>query len=147
MSEGILVISSSLEAYTPFKFHGLGRSPLDDPDTFEVHLPGHWWAERHFHEEQITDRLLIPMDSRTTASPTGIDEYVFYSQGGWSWAMPYLAGVYALAVQADPSITPEQFWDIAMQTGRHITIEHEGESSSLGPIIDPPAIINELITQ
>jgi hypothetical protein len=87
------------------------------------------------------------MDARATAGMTGNDKYVFYSIGGRSWAMPYIAGVYALAVQADPSITPEQFWDIAMQTGRHITIEHEGESFQCGPIIDPQAIIGELTEQ
>jgi hypothetical protein len=50
------------------------------------------------------------MDSRTTASPGATDQYVFYGIGGMSWAVPYIAGVYALAVQVDPAITPERFW-------------------------------------
>jgi hypothetical protein len=59
------------------------------------------------------------MDSRTTASPTGKEDYVFYRQGGWSWAIPYLAGMYTLAVQVKPDITPEEFWDTALNTGVH----------------------------
>ena len=84
------------------------------------------------------------MDSRATASPTGLDEYVFYYQGGLSWSIPYLAGVYALAVQVDPMVTPEQFWSFAMETGKYIEIEIDGEKFSLGPILDPVELIKGL---
>jgi hypothetical protein len=84
------------------------------------------------------------MDSRTTASPLSNDEYVFYREGGWSWAIPYIAGVYALAVQVEPAITPDQFWSLAMQTGRTIELDHNGETVPLGPIIDPVALIGAL---
>jgi hypothetical protein len=84
------------------------------------------------------------MDSRTTASPTGVSDYVFYRQGGWSWSIPYIAGMYALACQVDPSITPEHFWELAMETGQTVTINHEGKSYSLGPILDPVALITAL---
>jgi hypothetical protein len=36
-------------------------------------------------------RLLIPMDSRTTASPTGVIDYMFFRSGEWSWSIPYIA--------------------------------------------------------
>lgn len=145
MAEGILVISSSLEDYTPFRFNGLGRSPLNNPEEADAYLPGFFWADRFYAGDLATnDRLLVPMDARALASPTGIDEYVFYSKGGWSWAMPYIAGVYALAVEADPSITPDEFWQIAMETGSVITIEHEGIEYRLGPIIDPGGVIAAL---
>lgn len=147
MSENIFVISSSLEFYTPYKFQGLGRYPLDNPDQFDVYLPGFFWASAFYRREPINDRLLIPMDSRATAGPTGIAEYAFFYQGGWSWVAPYLAGVYALAAQADPKITPERFWDIAMRTGRTNTLGHEGKLYALGPIVDPAAIIVELKKQ
>ena len=85
------------------------------------------------------------MDSRTTASQTGADEYVFYREGGESWAVPWIAGVYALVCQVNPSVTPEQFWDIAMKTGRWKKVTSEsGVTYSLGSIIDPPAIIGEM---
>ena len=144
-TENILVISSSLESYTPFKFHGLGRSPLDDPDDINAYTPGYFWSPYFFDGAGDTDdRLLVPMDSRTLAGPTSIDEYAFYFQGGWSWAIPYIAGVYALAAQIDPEITPEVFWELALQTGAFITLEHEDATYELGPIIDPIAIISAL---
>jgi hypothetical protein len=62
------------------------------------------------------------MDSRGTASPTGYDDYVFYRQGGWSWSIPYIAGLYALACQVKPDITPEVFWSKALETGDAVEI-------------------------
>jgi hypothetical protein len=141
---GMLVVCSSIEQVHGFKFHGLGRAPLSDPEAFESYEPGSWWAEEFYNGERFSDRLLVPMDSRTTASPLGDDEYVFYRQGGWSWSIPYIAGMYALAVQVDPAITPEQFWSLAMQTGRTIELDHNGETIALGPIIDPVALIRAL---
>jgi hypothetical protein len=84
------------------------------------------------------------MDARTTASPTGIDDYVYYGEGGWSWSIPYLAGMYALACQVDPDITPQEFWSTALQTGRTIQIKHDGKQYSFGVILDPQALIATL---
>jgi hypothetical protein len=92
----------------------------------------------------VSRRLLIPMDARTTASPTGVQDYVFYGIGGISWSVPYLAGVYALAVQVKPEITPEEFLRLAFNTGQTIQIEHNGSQYSLGVIIDPAALIASL---
>jgi len=142
---GMLVVCSSIEEVHGFKFHGLGREPLDDPESSESFLPGRWWEQAFFNGYPYSDCLKIPMDSRATASPTGDDEYVFYRDGGWSWSIPYIAGVYALAAQVNPAVTPEQFWDIAMSTGRWRDVTSDsGATVSLGPIIDPPAIIEEL---
>ena len=58
--------------------------------------------------------------------------------------MPYIAGVYALAAQVDPAITPGRFRDLAMQTGRTVQIRRGGKQYSLGPIIDPVALIAAL---
>jgi hypothetical protein len=88
--------------------------------------------------------LLIPMDSRTTASPTGIEDYVFYREGGWSWSIPYIAGMYALAVQVKPDITPEEFWYAALKTGRIIHIQHDGKAYELAKVLDPQALIEAL---
>jgi len=142
---GMLVVCSSIERIHGLKFHALGRSPLSDPDAFESYEPGMFWARGFYAGEwRPSDRLLIPMDSRTTASPSGISEYVFYRQGGWSWSIPYIAGLYALAAQVDPEITPELFWSLAMETGRTIELEHNGEAIPLGPIVDPVALIGRI---
>jgi hypothetical protein len=142
-AEGIFVTFSSLEQTYGFKMQGLGRDPLADPDRFESYEPGLFWAKQ-LPSGGITDRLLIPMDSRTVASPCGVDEYAFFRPGGWSWITPYIAGVYALSVQVDPSITPERFWSLAMATGRTIELERDGKPVPFGPIVDPVALIKAL---
>ncbi|MHB9030832.1 MAG: S8 family serine peptidase, partial [Candidatus Latescibacterota bacterium] len=106
-AEGMLVICSSVEAVHGFRFHGLGRSPLANPDRSTSYEPGMWWAKSFSDGRRFSDRLLVPMDSRTTAGPGGVDDYAFYRQGGWSWSIPYIAGMYALAAQVKPSITPD----------------------------------------
>lgn len=141
---GMLVVCSCIEQVHGFKFHGLGRTPLSDPDAYESYEPGLWWARAFYAGERFSDRILIPMDSRTTASPSGTDDYAFYRQGGWSWSIPYIAGVYALAVQVDPAVTPEQFWSLAMETGNTIELQHNGEIIPFGPIINPGALIKAL---
>jgi len=140
---GLLVVSSSIEEVHGFKFDGLGRHPLADPDAFESYEPG-WWAESLFGGERLSGRLLVPMDSRTVASPTGSADYTFFRCGGWSWAIPYLAGMYALAAQVDPAITPDEFWTTALETGRTIEVDHEGQAIPLGPILDPAGLIQAL---
>jgi hypothetical protein len=141
---GMLVISSSVYQVHGFKFHALGREPLADPDLFESYRPGLWWAQMFYDGFRLSDFLLVPMDSRTTASPGGVDEYVFYRQGGWSWSIPYIAGAYALAAQVKPTITPDEFWQLALQAGRTIVLKQDGKEYQFGRILDPVALIIEL---
>ena len=58
--------------------------------------------------------------------------------------MPYLAGMYALAAQVDPTITPERFWELALQTGRTVDITNTFGSYQLGPVLDPVGLIQAL---
>ncbi len=141
---GLFVVSSSLSETYGFHFQGLGRNPLDDPNLFESYLPGLWWEKDFFTGQPMKQTLLIPMDSRTTASPTGKEDYVFYREGGWSWSIPYLAGMYALAVQVKPDITPQEFWETALKTGRTIQIQHDGKDYEFGIILDPQALIEAI---
>lgn len=144
VAAGMLVVCSSMEQVHGFKFHGLGRPPLADPAQFESYEPGLWWAKKFYDGGWPADRLLIPMDSRTTASPEGGDEYVFYREGGWSWCIPYIAGMYALAAEVRPMITPGEFWSLALKTGHIIELEHEGKKVPFGPILAPSALMAAL---
>jgi hypothetical protein len=135
---GVLVVYSNSDLL------GLGRIPLTDPDAFQSYEPGLFWT-KDFYSNQVRGSLLfVPMDSRTTASPHSKDKYVFYRTGGLSWAIPYTAGIYALAAQANPAITPDQFWKLAKSTGQTIEIVHTGKTYQLGPILDPVALIKAL---
>jgi len=150
---GMLVACVGVEyVHERFDFGGLGRSPLADPDVFKSYEPGFFWtklfwASRSAPSDPSSSSSVgfwVPMDSRTTTSETGDDEYVFYGIGGFSWAVPYIAGLYALAVQADSAITPERFWTLAAQTGRTIEVERSGERKPLGPIVDPVRLIRTI---
>jgi hypothetical protein len=141
---GIFVISTSISQTYGLNFHGLGREPLADPNEFQSYEPGLWWQNDFYRQGSLKSTLLVPMDSRTTASPTGTEDYVFYRAGGWSWSVPYLAGMYALAVQVRPEITPEEFWATALQTGKTIQIQHNGKDYDFGVILDPQKLIGAI---
>lgn len=141
---GIFVISSSLSEIYGLNFQGLGREPFTDPNQFHSYEPGLWWQERFYQQGLPANTLLVSMDSRTTASPTGTEDYVFYREGGWSWSIPYIAGMYALAAQVKPDITPEEFWETALQTGKTIQLQHDGKEYDFGVILDPQALIEAI---
>jgi hypothetical protein len=141
---GIFVVSSSLYKTYGWFFHGLGRNPRSDANDFNAYGPGSWWKSDFYENGLLMETLLVPMDSRTTASPTGLEDYVYYGEGGWSWSIPYIAATYALACQVRADITPEGFWAAALKTGRTIQIEHGGKTYSFGKILDPQALIAAL---
>jgi hypothetical protein len=118
--EGVFVLSVSLTEDYGLNYHALGRDPARDPDRADSYSACSW--VRNYLDLTRASLLLAPTDSRTTASPTGPRDYVFYREGGLSWTTPYLAGVYALACQVKPDITPEQFWAKAFATGDVIDV-------------------------
>lgn len=142
---GIFVVSSSINQTYGFNLWGLGRDFQIDPNQFDSYLPGSFWAQNYYDGKiTLNQSLLVPMDARTTASPTGIADYVYYGKGGMSWSIPYLAGMYALACQIDPDITPQEFWSTALLTGRTIQINHDGKQYSFGVILDSQTLITTL---
>lgn len=144
--EGIFVISSSLYETDGYELMGLGRDSLSDPNIANSYKPGEFWANRFYNSGNNfgISGLLVPMDSRATASPTGQEDYVFYSRGGLSWSIPYVAGLYALACQVDPEITPNEFWRVALTTGTIIELEHNEKKFKLGKIVDPIKMMESL---
>ncbi|MCG3128020.1 MAG: hypothetical protein CHACPFDD_02893 [Phycisphaerae bacterium] len=141
---GLLITSSNFERIHGRPINGLGRAPLADPDRFDSYTPGMFWAKNPDNPALPHDALLIPMDSRSTAAPNGRQDYAFYRQGGWSWITPYLAGVYALAAQVKPEITPDEFLMLAFKTGRPLDWPTQTGRVVLGVIIDPPVLIEAL---
>ena len=148
--EGIFVITTStelnydfFEAYgTDAPFAGLGKlDPLGDPDSPDTYTLGSWqWESAEMFEKS----LLVPMDGRSTADMSG-DTYVYYADGGWSWTVPYIAGVYALCAGVDPDITPEAFYDAAVKTATVITrSKEEGGKEYTFHMMNPPALISSL---
>lgn len=164
-AKGIFVISSNLfETYGyKFFFHGLDRDPLKNPDDFSTYRVIGWeeWIsllgesrfpefiriyEEKFESSLKSDILLIPIYSRTDASPAGKKEYTFSRRAGWSNVPPYIAGIYALACQVKPDITPEIFWEAALKTGEERIVQ-KGEKKFRGKIINPIRLIQAIRTQ
>ena len=141
---GMLVTSSSINTTHGVQINGLGRPPMADPDRFESYVPGMFWAKRLADQRLPKNALLMPMDSRCTAGPTGAKDYAFYRQGGWSWITPYLAGVYALAVQVKPELTPVEFLSLTLRTGHAMNWPGDNTTVPLGVVVDPVAIIDAL---
>jgi hypothetical protein len=131
------------------RFNGLGREPLMNPDDSASYGPGGWLAKGFFSGERRTEgnTLWVPMDSRCTASPTGENDYAFYRSGGWSWVAPYIAGLYALACQVKPDVTPQEFWKAALDTGDTVKVKKDGQTRSLEKIVNPARLIARLQSQ
>jgi hypothetical protein len=155
--ENVFVISTTLERTHQLAFHGLGRDSLKDPDDVQSYGPGSGWREQYFSESsgwglhhwpgqlrREHPRLMVPMDSRCVASQRGTEQYVFYASGGVSWCVPYLSGLYALACQVKPTVTPEEFWSVGLETGQTIKIQNDGKTHEFGKIVDPVALVDAL---
>jgi hypothetical protein len=87
---------------------------------------------------------LVPTDFRTTAAPNGLQDYVHYSTGGLSWAVPYLSGLYALGVQVYPQLTKEIFLQVLSDTADTKQCSYLGVSFTAPRLINPTAYINRL---
>ena len=111
---------------------GIGHNPVMNPDDFGSYDSIGLWRGNYAAAEFP---VLIPAGNRCTASPTGPHDYVFYRGIAGSWVPPYVAGLYALACQVKPDITPEAFWSVAKETV---------EMARLGPIINPGRLVEAL---
>jgi subtilisin family serine protease len=107
-SKGIYVIHCSAEI--------LGaRCPVfgdqDDPAGYQL------WSHMRGREFSPPGVLYAPVDNRTTAHFRADDAYIFWSQGGLSWAAPFIAGVATLGIQENPDLTPAQIKQQLLATG------------------------------
>lgn len=64
--------------------------------------------------------LFVPADFRTTASGYLNDktQYIYWGHGGISWSVPYVTGVIAMGLQADPGLTEEKAFEY-LHRSRH----------------------------
>ena len=144
---GIFVLTTSPYINYDFSIMGLGRNFQDDPDAVESYKPGMFWEDDFYRDGSWPDpekTLLVPMDARTYASWDGVDGYEFCAEGGLSWAVPWMAGLYALCAQKYPDITPDIFIQKAFETGMRQTIVQDGREYTLGTIVNPEALVEAL---
>lgn len=83
--------------------------PLSDRDNYQNLLPDHW-------ARGVTPALVyVPAGSRTTATGEG-GEYIYWADGGLSWAMPYVLGLYAIVTEIDPGLTQDDLREMIVDT-------------------------------
>ncbi|WMJ81826.1 S8/S53 family peptidase [Clostridium sp. MB40-C1] len=146
-AEGILVVSTVFEQYYNIDFRGLGRNSMKNPEDFKNYEPGMCWSDLFFkHNEKFnpSEFIMVPMDSRCIASPTGTSDYVFYKQGGISWTAPYIAALYVLCCQVNPDITPDEFLNAVVDTGNVVQIKKDNKKYNLGTIVNPEKLIEKV---
>lgn len=117
-----------------------------NPDEISSYTkPAYWWQEEELHFYDKIQDICVPTDYRVLASPTGKKDYIAYSNGGLSWAVPYLAGVAALAKQVKPDLTPDEFLEVAFKTAQSVEVKNKrGQSVENKNFINPQALIKYL---
>lgn len=109
---GIEVVYSSRERLNGFTWGG--AAPFLDRSVSTNYGTALYFAAAGV--DVPLDRIIIPGDYRTTASNQGEDVFVYWGEGGWSWAIPYAAGLAALAWQLEPTLTFAQVEDLLRET-------------------------------
>lgn len=146
--QGVFIVSTALEKHYGMETDGANRNPkgdLDDPNNYEA---GAYWKEVSENKptEYKDKLLLVPMDHRTVADFKDKESFRYEgNDGGMSWSTPWLAGIYVLAKQADPNITPEKFWEYALSTSNECRNNDSG--NYVGRIINPQELINKIQEQ
>lgn len=144
-AENIFVITTSVGRYYNLKLMGMSRDYLDAPNDFNSYSPARWIEDDFYkNPNKYQDYILVPMGSRTYAGCTGTSDYEICYEGGLSWAVPWLAGFYALCCQVKPDITPQEFIKIVKSTSVSTQISKNGKTYEFGKIINPAAVIAEL---
>lgn len=117
---------------------------LSSPDGTDYCRPMTWWNKEELSHYYDLQDPLVPMDFRVTAAPNGAQDYVHYTQGGLSWAVPYLAGLYALGVQVYPDLTKDVFLQAVRDTADTKECSYQGTSFTARYVVNPTALINRL---
>ncbi len=147
---GILFVTPNFKSRYEVGLMGIGRAPRSNPNDFGQYRIARSYSQlatsKPLFAFQLTmgKWLFVPTDNRTVASSTGADAYAYWRYAGLSWAVPYLAGVYALACQVHPDVTPERFLRLAADTGRSTKLEVGGKTLSFGRVVDPAALLRRL---
>ena len=85
----------------------------------------------------VIDRLIVPADNRTTAVGylNDVSHYAYWSEGGFSWGVPYIVGVITMGLQIDPDLTEEEAFKYLHESAH----DHLG-----GDFINPQGFIQKV---
>ncbi len=77
----------------------------------------------------VPELVHVPTSGVTGANNDQKNSYIYWAQGGLSWTMPYILGLYTIALQVDPSLTKEEI--------RRLVVETACENAQGIRIVDP----------
>lgn len=74
-------------------------------------------ARQQIYNPAVPDLVCVPSSGRTGAAVMGGTSYAYWGQsGGMSWTMPYVLGLYAIAIEIDPTLTQNQLRQLIVST-------------------------------
>ncbi len=141
LDEHNIAVFTTNDVMTLSRTHSL--LPADGTDYCR---PAYWFETEEFPYYASMPDPLVPTDFRVTAAPNGVHDYVHYANGGLSWAVPYLTGLYALGVQMYPLLTKELFLQTLRQTATPQTCTYQGKEFTARYLVNPAAFIKQLQT-
>ncbi|MBP5616363.1 MAG: S8/S53 family peptidase [Elusimicrobiaceae bacterium] len=106
--------------------------------------PAYWFDKENLNFYNQMPDPLVPTDFRVTAAPNGVRDYVHYAHGGLSWAVPYLAGLYALGVQVYPGLTKDIFMQAVRETADSYPCNWQGETFTVRYRVNPTSLMERL---
>lgn len=109
--EGIIVVDVSGRLGVSFIGGGAEKNK-DEVDEYNLWLRFKYESP----DKDVKDMIIVPSDYRTMASWKGYNEYMYNGKGGMSWSVPYLAGIFALALQVNPELSKEKIAEVINKT-------------------------------
>ena len=137
IESGVMVLTTDSHRFYGDKgnFITTDRKMNSNPDDIQSYEVGYWKVNK----DNLHEHLLVPAGGRTIAGYLDYDDYIYCgANSGMSWSTPYLVGVYALAKQIAPNLTPHRFFEIAQQTA-----VSNGKTGN-NKIVQPQRIIQHL---
>lgn len=90
--QGVYLIYSNEDTRSLFTWGGC--PPFRDMDNPENYDYAQWPKE---NTKNLAEKIILPADYRTTAQNRNNTTVVYWGNGGYSWALPYLTGLAVLA--------------------------------------------------
>ncbi|MDF2698916.1 MAG: peptidase [Haloplasmataceae bacterium] len=109
--EGCYIVTASQFAET---FNCAGANNVYSHDDINRYIFDDTWQQR---TEWNISKIHVPSGGRTSACNSGKDKFMYLDSGScYSWAIPFVCGVFALCKQIKPNMTLNDFCQISKIT-------------------------------
>ncbi len=109
-ASGIILVDTTNNCGIEFVGGGSTENK-DDSDSYQT-----WNDLKKRNLTQSSNLITIPSDDRTFASFKGPTDYEYNGTGGLSWSVPYLAGIFTLALQVNTDLKQNEIVRIINET-------------------------------